>query len=152
MDYQKEKQYHISYCGSYWHLCDWFTARHRKVFQTALESLELFGFKRLLKDKVDINNLKLGLKILANSGICSGCKAEAGLTKDRCSIRQCAYKKRFDLCSKCQDFPCQHLKTNLGVIKFGCIKNLQTIKNKGLKKWIDNQWREYMKNKKVNEF
>ncbi len=74
MNYQKDKEKYISYCGAYCHLCDWFTGRHRKVFQTATDSLELYGFKRVLKDKVDIKNLKLGLKILANSGICSAVK------------------------------------------------------------------------------
>jgi hypothetical protein len=148
MDYKKEKRYHISYCGAYCHLCDWFTGRHRKIFQAAYDSLMIFGFKRLLKDKVDVNNLKLGLRILANSGICSGCKAEAGKTKDRCMIRQCADGKGLDLCSECQDFPCPILKNNPGVIKFGCIKNLKEIKTNGLKRWIDKQWREYIRNEK----
>ncbi len=144
MNYQKEKQRHISYCGSYCHLCDWFTGRHRKTFQAASDSLELFGFKQLLKNKVDIKNLKLGLKILANSSICPSCKAEAGRSQDRCKIRQCAYRKGIDLCCECDNFPCKLLKTNPGVIKFGCIENLQEVKNKGLKRWIDKQWKEHI--------
>ncbi len=100
MNYKQEKTRYISYCGAYCYLCDWFTDRHRKVFQTALDSIELYGFKRWLQGRVDIKNLKLGLKILANSNICSGCKAEAGSPNDRCKIRKCAYSKGLELCSE----------------------------------------------------
>ena len=106
MNYQKEEDY-ISYCGSYCKQCDWFTGKNRKIFQAAADSLELFGFKKLLKDKVDIKNLKRGLKIMANSSICPGCKAEADRlpAEDRCKIRQCAIANEVELCSTCSNFP-----------------------------------------------
>ena len=149
MNYQKEKERHISYCGSYCKQCDWFTGRNRQVFQAASDALELFGFKKLLKDKVDIKNLKLGLKLLANSSICPGCKAEIvqNPAKDRCQIRQCAHAKGLDLCVECSNFPCKLLKTNPGVIRFGWIENLKQIKTKGLKYWVDRQWQEHIRRK-----
>lgn len=54
---------------------------------------EEYGFKRLLEGKIDVDNLKSGLRILANSGICSGCKTEIAIKpeEDRCKIRQCAF-------------------------------------------------------------
>ena len=80
--------------------------------------IETYGFGRLLKDKVDIANIKEGLRILANSSIDSGCKADLAERRsrgerpedDRCQIRQCCFGKGFDLCSECSDFPCKHLE------------------------------------------
>lgn len=74
MNYEEEKKRYISFCGSYCHTCDWFTGKIRKTFQSSLEMLEEYRFKRLLEGRIDEENLKLGLQILANSGICSGCK------------------------------------------------------------------------------
>jgi hypothetical protein len=147
MNYDEEKKRHISFCGSYCHTCDWHTGRIRQTFKPALDMLKLYGFKRLLEGKVDTKNLKTGLKILAESGICSGCKAEIAESpeEDRCRIRQCCHEKGFDLCNQCPDFPCQMLKSNPGVIQFGCIENLKDIKERGVKAWVDKQWAEIAK-------
>lgn len=107
--------------------------------------VEKLGFKKYLEGKVDIGNFKLALRILAKTPIGPGCKAEArDNPNDRCQIRQCCYKKGFDLCCECAEFPCELLKTNPGVIKFHCIENLQEIKEKGMKHWIDRQWKEHI--------
>ena len=58
---------------------------------------------------------------------------------DRCKIRQCCFRKGFDLCNECTDFPCDLLKNNPGVIRFHCIENLAEIKEKGIRYWIDKQ-------------
>ncbi|MEW6685520.1 MAG: DUF3795 domain-containing protein [Candidatus Edwardsbacteria bacterium] len=146
MNYEEEKKRHISFCGSYCHTCDWFTGKIRKSFKISLEMLNEYGFKRLLEGKVDVENFKLGLQILANSGICSGCKAEVAKNpkKDRCKIRQCCFSKNLDLCNECPDFPCALLKSNPGVIKFHCVENLNEIKEKRIKHWIDKQWKNYI--------
>jgi hypothetical protein len=147
MNYDEERKRYISFCGSYCHTCDWHTGRIRKTFQSALDMVELYGFKRLLDGKVDTENLKTGLEILAGSGICSGCKAEIAESpeEDRCRIRQCCSSKGFDLCNQCSDFPCETLKSNPGVIKFGCIENLKEIKETGVQAWVDKQWTEFAK-------
>lgn len=147
MNYEEEKQYHISFCGSYCHICDWHTGRIRKTFRAAADALKLFGFRKLLEGKADARNMKLGLDILANSGICPGCKAEAGepAGKDRCRIRQCARARGYELCCECSKFPCRLLKRNPGVRKFGCIENLRQIKSRGLKRWVDKQWQEHVR-------
>jgi len=146
MNYNEEKKRYLSFCDSYCHTCDWFTGKIRRTFQSALVMLNEYGFKRPLEGKVDIDNLKKGLQILADSRICSGCKAEVAKSpeEDRCKIRQCCYNKGFDLCSECAEFPCELLKTNSGVIKFHCIENLMEIKEKGLEQWVDKQWKDYV--------
>jgi hypothetical protein len=146
MNYEEEKRY-ISFCGSYCHTCDWHTGKIRRIFQSALDALETYGFTKLLQGKADKENLKAGLEVIANSRICSGCKPEVANNPkdDRCRIRQCCFSKGFDLCSQCSDFPCDTLKENPGVIKFGCIENLKQIKEQGLERWIDRQWSEFTK-------
>lgn len=140
MNYEQEKKMHISFCGSYCHKCDWHTGRIRRTAQQALDMLQEYGgFKRLLEGNVSIDDMTKGLNILAESTICSGCKAETG-ANERCAIRTCCSHKGFDLCSECNDFPCETLKTNPGVIKFHCIENLKEIDGMGLEQWIDRQW------------
>lgn len=145
MNYEEEKKRYVSFCGSYCRTCDWFTGKIRKTFQSSLAMLEQYGFRKLLEGKVDYENLRLGLQILANSTIDSGCKAEIARNRheDRCRIRQCCAGKGLDLCSECGQFPCRLLKTNPGVMKFHCIENLYEIKEKGIEYWIDKQWQEY---------
>jgi hypothetical protein len=151
MKYEKEKEYHISFCGSYCHICDWHTGKIRRTSQATLDMIEEYeGFKKLFnKEGVVLDNFILGLTTLAESGICPGCKADVadsnGGEKDRCDIRQCCATKEFFLCSECNDFPCDLLKNNPGVIKWHCIKNLQEIQVEGLEKWIDNQWKEFIR-------
>lgn len=143
MNYEKEKKRYVSFCGSYCHTCDWFTGKIRSTFQSAVDMVEEYGFRKFLEGKIDIENFKAGLKILANSPIDSGCKADIAENPkdDRCKIRQCCFRKGFDLCNECSDFPCDLLKSNPGVIKFHCIENLKEIKEKGIEYWIDKQWR-----------
>jgi len=147
MNYDLEKKHHISYCGSYCHICDWHTGRIRKAFQHAFDMIDNLSLKKQLGDKIDVDNFNVGLAKLAKSSICPGCKSEAGTHKpgeDRCRIRECCYGKGFDLCNECSDFPCETLKNNPGVIRFHCIENLQEMKEKGLEAWIDQQWKDYV--------
>ena len=147
MDYEEEKKRYVSFCGSYCHTCDWFTGKIRRTFQAALDMVETYRFRRLLEGKINIENFKLALEILANSGICSSCKAEIKERpeEDRCRIRQCCSRKGYDLCNECPEFPCNLLKNNPGVIKFHCIENLMEIEEKGIEHWINKQWKEYVR-------
>jgi hypothetical protein len=147
MHYEEEKRKLVSFCGSYCHTCGWFTSQIRRTFQSALSALEEYGFNKLLQGKADRENLKQGLEVLARCGICSGCKAEIGKSpeEDRCQIRQCALGKGFDLCSQCSDFPCGILRSYPSVLKFGCIENLNDIRERGIEFWIDARWTGFVK-------
>jgi len=146
MNYEKELKHYISYCGSYCRTCDWFTGKIKNIFKTAYDMLETYGFKKFLGEEVDIENFKLGLKNLSNVPVDPGCKMDLREIpdEDRCQIRQCCSTKGFDLCNECSDFPCDLLKNNPGVIKFGCIENLKEIKEKGLEHWIDKQYSKHL--------
>ena len=146
MDYELEKKHHVSFCGSYCHICDWHTGQIRRIYQSAKDMLREFGFNKLLEGKIDKENLVKGLEILSKSSICPGCKP--GIIKepnvDHCQIRRCCSHKGFDMCSECADFPCDLLQSNPGVIKFRCLDNLTMIKEKGIQEWLDRKWREYV--------
>lgn len=148
MNYEEEKRRYVSFCGSYCRTCDWFTGKIRSTFQSALDLVDEYGgFGRWLEGRVDIEHFREGLRILANTSIDSGCKADIAENPedDRCEIRQCCFQKGFDLCSECSEFPCELLESNPGVIKFGCIENLRQIKEKGIEYWINGQLREHCK-------
>lgn len=153
MNYDEEKKRYVSYCGSYCRTCDWFTGKIRRTFQQALDMVETYGFFKQFMGKVDIDNLKVGLKVLADSSIDSGCKADLSerIAKgekqedDRCKIRWCCHQKGYDLCSECADLACDLLTSNPGVIKFKCIENLNGIRSHGFSNWFDSQWKEYLK-------
>ncbi len=149
MHYENEEKFLLSYCGSYCHMCDWFTGKIRRTAQKALDMFELYGgFKRLLDGEVSSDDVRRGLEIVANSSICSGCKLQIQPDgEDRCDIRQCCSRRGFHNCSECDDFPCETLLNNPGVQKFGCIENLNRIKQIGIESWIDEQWRFFAEDK-----
>lgn len=144
MNHELEKKHHVSYCGLYCHICDWHTGRIRRTFRAALDMLNEFGFNKLLEDEVDRDDLTRSLDTLANSSICPGCKQgiSENPEEDRCAVRSCCSQKGFDLCSECTDCPCEILRTNPGVVKFGCLENLAAIKQRGIEEWLNQQWRE----------
>lgn len=147
MNYEEEKKRYVSFCGSYCRTCDWFTGKIRNTFQSALDMVETYGFRKRLEGKADLENFKEALRILANVPIDSGCKADIAQNPedDRCRIRQCCNQKGFDLCSECSAFPCDLLESNPGVIKFHCIENLKEIREKGIEYWIDSQLQAHVR-------
>ena len=143
MNPELEKEHHVSYCGSYCHLCDWHTGKIRLGYRDALRAFEKYGLQRFLAKDVDAQQFRQGLEALSQSSICPGCKAEAPVWKpdeDRCKIRQCALRRGLDLCCECEGFPCETLESNPGVVKFHCLDNLREIKEHGIRAWIDKEW------------
>jgi hypothetical protein len=152
MKYEEERKQYISFCGSYCHICDWHTGKIRRTAQATIDMFQDYGgfVERFQREGIDGDNFLRGLEVLAQSQICSGCKAEvpdySKGEKDRCDIRQCCSERGYSLCSECSSFPCSKLKANPGVIKWKTVENLKVIEKIGLKQWIDNQWRDYTSN------
>ncbi len=150
--YEEEKRRYISFCGSYCHTCDWHSGKIRRTAQAALDLFQEYGgfVKQLQAEGVDGDNFSQGLQILAESKICSGCKAEIPDylkgEKERCDIRQCCFERGFSLCSECASFPCSKLKSKPGVVKWRTIENLKAIEKVGLEQWIEDQWKAHTSN------
>ncbi|NVM38334.1 MAG: DUF3795 domain-containing protein [Candidatus Lokiarchaeota archaeon] len=74
---------------------------------------------------------------------CYGCKSEIVFENCRgCRIRKCAQSKNIDFCNKCSEFPCEYIKrlVNLDLAHLNLTtENLKTIKETGVKKWLENQ-------------
>ena len=76
MNYEREKKYFMSYCGSYCRLCDWHTGKIKRTFIRAASMLNEFGFAKLFKNDVDRENLMLGLSGISGRGV-------AGISRKR---------------------------------------------------------------------
>jgi hypothetical protein len=145
MNYELEKRYHTSYCGSYCHHCVWHTGAIRKAYSIALRMFDEYGLRRLIEG-TDVAQFRKALESLSLSSICPGCKIDALHQKpeeDRCEIRQCCLRRGFNLCCECSEFPCAVLEKHPGVTKFKCIENLVSIKEKGAESWINREWSQY---------
>lgn len=78
------------------------------------------------------------------SSRCSGCGGKNFFDKHpSCSILTCCLKKGFETCADCDDFPCDRIKiwdkADSFVTHKPCIKNLKSIKEKGIEIFLEQQ-------------
>lgn len=74
---------------------------------------------------------------------CVGCR-QGGADPD-CPARQCAQKRKVDMCALCGDFPCDKMKDH--ITRFPFLKDeAGLIKEKGVDLWVTEQ--EKQKDKK----
>lgn len=151
MNYEEERRY-VSFCGAYCRICDSFTGKKQGVAQTALTTIEKreSEFEELFQDELVMNSIIRTLTRQA-SWRCPGCKA---LVDDPtigyiCRIRQCCSSKNLDLCSECEEFPCQSVSNHRTVTKLHGIENLMEIREKGIESWLDRRWEEFTKSQDV---
>jgi hypothetical protein len=76
---------------------------------------------------------------------CPGCGGLNFFNKHpSCSILTCCLKKDFEICADCNDFPCDKIKiwdeADSFVTHKVCIKNLESIKEKGIKNFLEQQY------------
>lgn len=104
-------------------------------------------------------NCSLCIAHIREKNKCPGCNFQGDSNSDycrKCSIKNCKIikNKGWKCCSpKCEKFPCPRLK-NLDKRyreKYGMsmIKNLEFIKDKGIRKFIKNEKQKWIKNDKI---
>lgn len=136
---------HDSFCGLYCGACD-ILAAHRQGLETGCPP-------RWSDLPSELMNLPVGKKAEIK---CHGCKSDivfAGCSK--CFIRKCAQKKTgIETCLDCKSFPCWRFKaiglsrralrleTKLPHLK-ALKPNQETIRNNGLKSWMEEQERKW---------
>lgn len=74
---------------------------------------------------------------------CHGCKSDMPPKHAaQCTIRQCARGKSIEVCCECKEYPCPKLtafRDDGRPHHVWGIKNLETIRRKGLDKWLAEQ-------------
>lgn len=110
-----------TYCGLYCGACDVFIANKEGTVE-----------ERALEWDMAPEDLR-----------CHGCKTEttAVYCKD-CDIRQCAENNNSAFCFECGDYPCTRLtefKNDEWPHHSVVVKNLETIKKKGVQEWLKEQ-------------
>jgi len=79
---------------------------------------------------------------------CHGCKSSIiSIYCKECDIRKCAQQRKVEFCFECKKFPCKRISA-FNNDKYPhhsiVLKNLNTIKEKGMKSWLraqDRRWR-----------
>lgn len=74
---------------------------------------------------------------------CHGCKSKkSSVYCSNCTIKHCASGKNVEFCNQCKDYPCSQLQefnSSKYSHKYLAAKNLKSILDKGLKKWLEEQ-------------
>lgn len=74
---------------------------------------------------------------------CHGCKTDVtAMFCTDCEMRLCAKGKGIEFCNECTDFPCETIKNfrnDQSPHHSAIFKNLRTIKEKGVKAWLEGE-------------
>ena len=74
---------------------------------------------------------------------CFGCKSNVtAIYCKSCEMRQCAKKKQVEYCYECDDYPCSRFKEfrdDKYPHRSTVLKNLESIRNRGLAQWLAEQ-------------
>ena len=112
---------HESYCGLYCGSCPFLMASRRDELDVIAERLE--------KDKKEL--------------FCEGCKGEqVSVFCKKCGIKQCALDHQVEFCFECDEYPCeklQNFKNDDHPHHSVILKNLDSLKELGLEKWLELQ-------------
>lgn len=131
----------LAYCGLYCGDCAGYSgeiAEAAKIFKNRLtkykfERTAKHLFSKPLKDYNKFVKMLDFITDLKCSTICRD--REEGETT--CTIRKCCIEKKYYACHECSDFEtCDKLQTMVGLHRDSCVKNLKTIKEMGVEKWI----------------
>ena len=128
---------YVAYCGLYCKLCSTLS-RIPKQASALHNTLKNDGYEYLGPHVIaGFKEFWAGLKQLSNADQhIKGCRGGCG--DPGCKIRKCAHERNVELCSFCNDFPCNHInqlaKRYPNLIPDG--KRQQEI---GLDKWIQEQ-------------
>ncbi|KIX12792.1 DUF3795 domain-containing protein [Dethiosulfatarculus sandiegensis] len=117
---------------------------------TAPCGLDCFNCQMWLASKDD--NLRKTISenygIPYNMAVCKGCRAHGGQIpflgmKEPCNVYKCITAKGVEICSDCDEFPCDHLHPyadKAGMVPHNTkVFNLCLIKKMGLESWAEDK-------------
>lgn len=131
------KKKYVTYCGLYCKLCS-NMARIPPQARALLQTLDKGGWRDFGQYVYDSFDKFLGILESMTKGDvdCPGCREGCG--DPGCKIRECAKAKGMELCSLCDDFPCDNIKT-LAKHYPNLIADGMRQKEIGLESWIEEQ-------------
>jgi hypothetical protein len=135
-----EAEYEVAYCGRYCRPCH---SQKDAMNRAATQLLEIvknhIGVARSIDRQGGDHKATIkGLEILSKYACKFNCKGGGGW--QRCAIRNCCSTKGFSFCYECKDFPCKEQWKKWHSFSETEIQHLQEIKEKGIEKWINEQW------------
>ena len=125
----------VTYCGLYCELC----AERARIPQRAAalqEAMAEEGWPYFEPSVPDFAEFWRFLEGLHGEGGCRGCRAGSGFPG--CQIRICAQERGVDLCARCADFPCEHIKA-LATRYPTLIVDNRRLQAVGLEQWLEEQ-------------
>lgn len=135
---KKDKLKLVAYCGLY---CDLCAERNRMPYQAAAlrQTMTKGGWHQLGKTVPGFKDFWKFLAGLARpDGACLGCRAGGGPPSPFCKIRECARKRKVEVCPFCSDFPCR-LIGRLAQSYVTLIADGKRMKKLGLDAWVAEQ-------------
>ena len=99
-----------------------------------------------LKFKEKLVNLYKAFVKTTDEIACSGCMSDGTIFSfcQRCPIRSCVKDKEIESCHQCDDFPCKFIENfPIPVGKKVILRAIPTWREKGTKKWIEEEEKRY---------
>ncbi len=125
----------VTYCGLYCGLCA-DRARIPKRAAALQEAMAEEGWPYWGHTVPGFTEFWRFLEGLHATGGCPGCRAGGGFPQ--CQIRVCARERGLELCSRCSDFPCDHIEA-LGARYPTLIADNRRLQAVGLEQWLSEQ-------------
>ena len=125
----------VTYCGLYCGLCA-DRARIPKRAAALQEAMAEEGWPYWGHTVPGFTEFWRFLEKLHADGGCRGCRAGGGFPQ--CQIRVCARQRGLELCSRCSDFPCDHIEA-LGARYPTLIADNRRLQAIGLEQWLSEQ-------------
>ena len=133
--------YEVGYCGRYCRMCHSEKDAMRKAAMLLLDQVKNhIGVARTINRKGGkCEETIKGLEILSKYACMFNCKGGGGWSG--CQIRKCCVAKGFNFCYECPDFACKENWGKWKAFSDAEIKQLQEMKEIGMKEWIKKQWK-----------
>jgi len=122
----------VTYCGLYCELCAE-RARIPQAARTLQAAMTEEGWPFWGPSTPGFSEFWAFLEKLGSGPGCPGCRAGGGYPE--CQIRVCARERGLEVCSRCIDFPCEHIESVAAAYPT-LIADNRRMKAVGLEQWI----------------
>lgn len=126
----------VGYCGLTCSYCPIGNGEIAKAAEKLTKFIKDYEMENCIEDltkEFNISEFKKGLEWFSHF-TCPRCKGGGGIAD--CEVRNCAKEKNVEICSFCNEFPCELLSKFQEQVIPGIIEILTQIKEKGIDRWL----------------